>query len=185
LIYFETQPSGAMPRKPKSEERPFLDIAKTLLVDIFAEAKNNGENLSPDLALLRLRQQIRAVLPNPEEVSVSARREMRRSWKSDIARQKRIHLYAVERYYKTYFPEASGRGRGRLLEEDRLDAAQMRDSGLTWSEVKEVMEPNQQAGSTPLVKHGKDKYRKRAKSEPAVQDSAQPPSNARGRPERK
>lgn len=146
-----------MPRS-KSEERPFLEIAKMRLVDIFAEAKNAGESLSAEMALSRMWEQLRSVLPNPSQVSESAKRATRRSLKSDVARLKELHHFAVDEFYKTYFPEESGPGRGRLPAEDRLEAKQMHENLQSWPRTAETLEPEPK----PTVKHPADKFRKRA-----------------------
>jgi hypothetical protein len=155
--------SKPQPSQPAKENFPDIktevdEAYKARLVDIFAQAKNLGETLWPDAALWKLESEIKNLVGgSPEKPSILARRKTRVSLKSGIARKKQLHHFAVDQFYKTYFPDVSGRGRPRLPAEDREDVKQLREAGASWSEIPQKL-------GDPDGTKAKDKYRKRKPS---------------------
>jgi hypothetical protein len=86
--------------------------------------------------------------------------------KTGIADQREIHHFAVDLFYKTYFPDETGRGRPRLADEDMSEAKQLHDSGHSWSEVKAKL------GSADDTS---GKFRKRASRKRTTPESAERP----------
>jgi len=127
------------------------------LADLFTEAKGQGETLLPDAALMRLQVDIRRLIGDAEKLPASTKRKASRvPLKSSVARQKQLHHLAVDLFYKTYFPDGTGRGRPRLPDEDRQEVKRLKDAGESWTKIPAKL-------GDPDGAKAKDKYRKRAR----------------------
>jgi hypothetical protein len=153
-------------RGPRRKEKKSPDMKeytrqlfKSRLGSFFAEAKNVGETLWPDEALRRLQGEISLLVGDPSKLPDPIRRKARISPKSAVARQKELHLEAVEQFYKIYFPDASGRGRPRLPDEDREEVRQLREADVSWNKIPEML-------GDPGGARASEKLRKRAMKTP-------------------